>query len=238
MSIVESADGVDPRLLKWGGYGLAVVGAIAVGWAAFAPGPLPATAAIVAPLASFAVALAWPASFEVTTRRWGRSGTRGFNPLVVLPTLCLFLGGVVVDLTQFTGPPLAAGIGAAAGATGGFYAAAKPGLSSPIQLIVTLAVAGGLYGYGAFVLADARFDASPGQALQVVVAGKYVSHGKSTTYQLELPAWGPRAAPSKVGVSRALYDAVRPGEPVCVALHPGAFQVPWSTVSLCPPAAA
>lgn len=235
MSIVESAGRVDPRLLKWGGYGLAALGATAVGWAAFAPGQTPALAAIVAPLASFAAPLASPALFEVKSRR---SGRRGFNPLVVTPAVCLFILAVMADLTQFTGPLLAAALGAAAGASAGWIAGTRPGVAGPIQLTIALAVAGGLYGYGAFALANVRFDASPGRVLQVVVSGKHVSRGKSTSYLLELPPWGPRPSPSSVSVRRSLYDAAQPGEPVCIALHPGALQVPWYTVALCAPAGA
>lgn len=239
MSIVDGGGAIDPRRVKWGGYGLAAVGALAVLYAAIAPGPLPSLAAVLLPLASFAVSLMAPALFEVTSRRgWlSRGGSRGFNPLVELPALSLFVLALTLDLTTFTGPLVAAGLGAAAAGTAGFYAAQKPGLSSPIQLIITLAVAGGLYGYGAFTVIDTRFDTSAGQVLPVTVSNKHISHGRSNSYHLDLPAWGPRTAPSTVSVRRSLYEAVQPGDVVCITLHPGSLGVPWYAVGLCQSAA-
>jgi hypothetical protein len=232
MSIVDEARSPpDPNLIRWTGYGLAALGVVAAGFAALAPSPLTAAVGIALPIAPVAVALISPALFEVNVGRWRRS--QGFNPLVCAPAFALFLAGIVNDLTDMSLPAIAGAAGAVAGLAAGVYGAAKPGLAAPITLVVTLAVAGGFYGAGAFIVADVRFDNSPARVYEVAVADKHISQGRSTTYYLDLPPWGPRPGSSQVSVSRDFYDATEPGDPVCIGLHPGDLGTPWYVVHHC-----
>jgi hypothetical protein len=89
------------------------------------------------------------------------------------------------------------------------------------------------YGYGAGALGNALLDKSPPRVYAVKVVSKYVSSGRSTTYNLRLEAWGPRLETSTVSVSHSFYNSVQPGSPVCIVLRPGALHVAWYVVRRC-----
>jgi hypothetical protein len=70
------------------------------------------------------------------------------------------------------------------------------------------------------------------------VTGKYETHGRhSHSYNLNLPAWGPRTGPNSIEVSWSTYRAVNIGDNVCITVHPGAVGLPWFTSAVCPQAA-
>lgn len=235
MSTVEDAKAsVDPRLIRWGGYGLTVVGAIAALVGGVMPGMLSCAAALILALAPIGIAAAWPQLFEVTSR-----GQRGLNPLVGLPAVFLLIGSLTSNLLDERPAWIAAFVVGAALGLAIWLAAQQANLSSPIWAIIVVAIIGGVYGYGAFALADARFDPSPGTSYPVAVTSKYTSQSRSSTdYHLQLPAWGPRKAPSEVTVTDTIYNALQPGDPVCMILHPGALGDAWYDVSLCSAAGA
>ena len=84
-------------------------------------------------------------------------------------------------------------------------------------------------------MVDIQLDFSPGDVTAVPVTGKFVTHGRhSHSYNLNLPAWGPRLGPNSIEVSSATYQAVNVGDSVCLTLHPGAIGLPWFTSALCP----
>lgn len=231
MSIVQrEAPGFDPRLVRWGGYALAIA-AVVAGVAALLVRTAPtALAAIALAAGSVGVAGAAPELFEVT----GRGKARGLNPLFLFPAGLVFICGVTNDFIDVFTLLGAALVGAAAGAGLGALRMSRPGLAGPMQLLILLALCGAALGYGGTALVDVRFDTSAPQTIRTTVSSMYVSHGKSTSYQLRLPPWGPRTAPSTVSVSSSLYGRLSPGDPVCIDLHPGAVGVPWFELHACP----
>jgi TPR repeat protein len=89
------------------------------------------------------------------------------------------------------------------------------------------------YGVGATVLGNALLDRSPSQAYRVSVLAAHMSRGKHPEPYLTLAPWGPQLTNTDIRVSTLLYELIRPGQFVCVQLHPGAVQVPWVTASQC-----
>ena len=89
------------------------------------------------------------------------------------------------------------------------------------------------YGYAAPAQLNALLDPTPAQTLHVVAFDKTRTTGRTTSYNLRLDPWGPQTRTTEVEVTRALYDAVEPGDTVCVQMHAGAFHLPWYTVDLC-----
>lgn len=94
--------------------------------------------------------------------------------------------------------------------------------------MVGLCVLSGLYGWGLAAAVNMAADPVAPHIYEAQVVGGHESHGRSTSYYLELGPWGPYTTSySQIQVSRDAYEAMRPGEVVCVALHPGALQVGW-----------
>ena len=89
--------------------------------------------------------------------------------------------------------------------------------------------------YAGCVIADADvfLDRSSPLAYRADVLSASVSHGKTTTYTLQLGPWGPRQSPEDVEVTSSVYSRVAPGESVCILLYPGTLRIPWFTVSSC-----
>ena len=231
MSIVEDAKpSLDPNLIRWGGYGMTVVGVAAVAYAWWRPGMLSTAMALVLALAPLGIGAAYPQLFEVNLR-----GGRGLNPFIGVAAILLLLMAFGLHLVDAR-PPWIAAFVVSAGLGAATWAAAQSssGLASPIQALLTVALIGGVYGYAAFILADVRFDPSPAKAYQAAIAGKYTSISRSSTYyHLSLSPWGPVSAPSSVTVAKVTYDALQTGDSICPSLHPGAMGAGWYTVGLC-----
>jgi hypothetical protein len=88
-------------------------------------------------------------------------------------------------------------------------------------------------GYGATAMIDIQFDTSAGTVFTAPVLGKYAYHGRSSSYHLNLPPWGPRTQPDSVEVSHSTYDALNEGDTVCMTLHPGVLSLAWYTAGVC-----
>jgi hypothetical protein len=158
------------------------------------------------------------------------------NPLLGVPAVLVLVMGLVRQLVD---PTWALVSGAVAGAMFlalGYAARGRPGLQSPISMMIVLTVCGGLYGYGALVVADVQFDASPTTIVQVPVVGKFLTYGRhSTYYHLRLAPWGARTTENAVEVSHRAYDALGPGDMACVFQHQGALGLAWFTAHACAP---
>jgi len=89
------------------------------------------------------------------------------------------------------------------------------------------------YGYGAGVKVNALLDQSTPRKYRVIVTGKNVSHGKSTSYHLNLAPWGPNVNGQNLMVSYSQYAAVKTGDTVCMLLRSGALRVAWSELGRC-----
>lgn len=89
------------------------------------------------------------------------------------------------------------------------------------------------YGYGAGLEANALLDHSVPESFSVRVLSKRIDHGKHTTYDLGVPAWGPKQAGDEIMVPSARYWNTKVGDPVCILLRPGAVDVAWYTLTSC-----
>ncbi|MFZ6743750.1 hypothetical protein ACO0LC_11025 [Undibacterium sp. JH2W] len=106
-------------------------------------------------------------------------------------------------------------------------------LHSKFLMIIFLAFVFSAYGYGAVTLINARLDHAVAQTYQVQVLGKRVSSGKSTSYHLQLAAWGPIQQSEEVTVDSSVYRRIAMGDLACVNLHKGGLHMPWYVVYAC-----
>ncbi len=113
-----------------------------------------------------------------------------------------------------------------------FVTAGRRNATQPGAWIAAIAVAG-LYAYGLTATADTLGDRGAATSYETEVMSKHVSHGRSTTYYLDLAPWGPFTFVHQVRVPSSTYRAVVEGDEVCVQLHPGALHVPWYRVTDC-----
>ncbi|OCX54065.1 hypothetical protein BEL04_07265 [Mucilaginibacter sp. PPCGB 2223] len=97
--------------------------------------------------------------------------------------------------------------------------------------IIILLIFGAMYGAGAVASVNDVFDRSEVQQYSATVLDKYVRHGKSTSYNLQISGWGQQLKVRTVSVSRTLYNQKSIGESVSVYLHKGFLSIPWYTVS-------
>jgi len=223
------------QYLPWLGYGLALIGAPLPMVAAIGPPGLGsealAAAAIAIALVLLALAAWAPTAFEVGS---SRSPARVINFVLLIPSASLMVAG-------FTSPLLAPQIMFLTGAAGsavallaGLWAPRVRPPASPGLLLAFLALYGAGCGVGASALINRRFDHSPGQTFQATVEGRRITSGKGgLNYSLRLGPWGPRTGPSFIPVTRAVYDAARPGDVACVSLHPGALGMAWYKAAPC-----
>lgn len=99
--------------------------------------------------------------------------------------------------------------------------------------IVGILVIGALYSIGVIHTADTVPDHSVPEPYQAQVLGEHISHGRSTSYVLNLAPWGPVSDSTNVDVSYRTYQSVSVGDTVCVNLHPGFLHAPWYTLTTC-----
>jgi hypothetical protein len=87
------------------------------------------------------------------------------------------------------------------------------------------------YGYGSVIEANALLDRSTGIAYSAPVKGKQIIDGRSTTYELDLGAWGPKTGTNDLDVGRATYEQIQPGDIALLKLKKGALGVRWYYLS-------
>ena len=90
-----------------------------------------------------------------------------------------------------------------------------------------IVVGAALYSYGLVVNTNGHYDQSKAQIIPVAVTGKRISHGKITTYYVELSPWGKYSEPAEVDVSKSFYNDVQVRDSVKVFLKPGRWGVSW-----------
>jgi hypothetical protein len=93
----------------------------------------------------------------------------------------------------------------------------------------------GAYGYGLAATADTVLDQSTPARYATTVQGKHETHGRSTSYFLDLPPWGPMQEPNKVSVGSSTYKKLSVGDPVCFEVHAGSLHVRWYRIVACAP---
>lgn len=105
----------------------------------------------------------------------------------------------------------------------------EPGLTA---LLIAIAMAGALYGYGASVYANCYLDKAPGQTYATEVLDKRISNGKHTTYYIKIAPWGPQEKEDEISVDSGFYEGVPVGTQIHITLKPGALGAPWYMVTL------
>jgi len=222
-----------PKVVRWTVYLLATVGGAAVVASGMFPSPWFTALAIAVAFAPLAITLWAPDLFVIMSRpRRGGAPRPGLNPVAGIPAAALFFRAVGMDLLDFGPSWIAAGACAA-----GFAAAAwlRRPIQTPIQLLLYVTLFGAFLGYGAATQADVRFDTSPGDPYRATVMAMQVSHGRSTSYTVELSAWGPLTGLHWQDVPGSIYRAISEGDSLCTRLHQGALHERWFTIDLCPP---
>jgi hypothetical protein len=84
-----------------------------------------------------------------------------------------------------------------------------------------------VYGYGATVEINCLLDHSPAESHTATVDSKRMIRGKTTTYEVSLGPWGPRATPNRLRVNRAEFNAIQPGDEAHISLKRGALGINW-----------
>ena len=109
-----------------------------------------------------------------------------------------------------------------------------PGLYKRSSALVILAIAFGLYGYGAGMEINALLDFKPGKIFPVEVSEKdrRGNRGFARLY-LTIEPWGPIYKEQTVVVRSNLYFGTKVGGKLCADLHEGALKIPWYTLSRC-----
>ncbi len=104
-------------------------------------------------------------------------------------------------------------------------AEAKKGVA--VAFLVSMVV---IYSYGLLIYTNCHYDRSRAEAWRVAVTDKSESHGKTTTYYLQLSPWGKYTEGKEVQVSKTFYGAVSPQDSVGVLLNKGKWGIPWYRV--------
>ena len=235
-SIVTVASAAFGGSIKWWGYGLSIVGGVLGLFVVFWrdgvhplwQGVLASVLMLTIPLVVLSLVLAAPGSFESGRVR------RGVNGLIALPFMSLLFSNLYHAQIDPYWPALPGALAAIVVLPLAWNIRSAPGVSSPIAMLGVVAFCAGAYGYGATSVVDIQFDFSAGDVSQVQVLDKHEYSGRhSHSYNLNLPAWGPRTGPNSIEVSAATYRAVNIGDNVCITLHPGAVGLPWFTSNAC-----
>lgn len=187
-------------------------------------------ALVLFPLLAIFLMVSTPGVYQIKVRR--QDPRPDLSPAVIFPGLVLLLRASqdfqllswagILRLSLFAALILV-----------GVIASADPEFRERRRSLLVFLLLMPLYTTGALLHANTLFDRSPVQLFQPHVLDKRVSHGKSTSYYLELEPWGPRQEAKSVMVPRTLYLSVAVGDPVCVWLRSGALHSPWFFVRRC-----
>lgn len=163
-------------------------------------------------------------------------GHYGLSGFLLFPPLVMMLN----DLRFF---PLISGwrliaFGAAFGiALGVIFMALKPptprGPKTSKWLIASGWIAAIAYGGSVLTAANGLLPQEPPAKYEVRVLGKHVSSGKSHSYYLRLPPFGPVRDAADWDVGSYMYKRLNVGDRACMYVYPGALHEPWYRVELC-----
>ncbi len=95
---------------------------------------------------------------------------------------------------------------------------------APVVLMAAVSLA---WGYGSTMEINDLFDMAPGVTWTAFVQSKHTSGRRTTTYELTLTPWGPKAHPNSLNVGRATWYAIQPSDIVYLKLKPGALGIRW-----------
>jgi hypothetical protein len=80
----------------------------------------------------------------------------------------------------------------------------------------------------AVLLINGALDRSPAEEHNQVVLQKYITHGRSTSYNIVFSSWRPGHASEKRSVSPDIYAQFRVNDRVVIEVHKGALGIPWA----------
>jgi len=86
------------------------------------------------------------------------------------------------------------------------------------------------YVFGTVVLTNCLFDRSDSDKYSTYVTDKYISTGKSTSYNLSVKPWGPVEDPEDIDVGSEFYEKVDKGQKIYLYLRKGTWGFGWYTV--------
>ncbi len=226
------SEGDRRRRLDWAqriviGFSVVCV-AIAIGLG-FLEVPAPVALGVAAACAVVAYALVAKSDGLIVWR--SRSGVRPTALAGFLPAAALCGRGMLtVHMLDFDALLIAATV-AGVGIALLFYQSMDSS-GRRLQSSLALGAFGGVLAYGAGAYLDSLSTGHPDRSYVVTVEDKRVSHGRSTTYYLQVPPWGDRPA-DEVSVSSGLYDQVQVGSNVCIDRYGGDLRLAWFRLGQC-----
>ncbi len=214
--------------------GFSVACAAVALWLGFFYTPPPIALGVVA--ACLAAAYALVAAFKGLVIWLPRVGVRPTVMAAPLPAAALAMRGVLTVHLLTVDPLLIAAMVAGVGVA--VLLAQRTTTSAPrLQSALAVGAFAALLAYGGGAYLDAVSVGHPDQSYVVEVQDKHESHGRSTSYYLQLASWGDQPAKS-VEVSSALYDSVEAGSSVCIDHYRGDLRLPWFDIGPCKGASA
>lgn len=87
------------------------------------------------------------------------------------------------------------------------------------------------YSFGTVIHINCYLDNSEPVHYTTKVLDKRISSGRSTSYYLELSAWGHQNEKDDVRVSKGLYNSIEVGDEVNVYFRNGILKIPWFIVT-------
>ncbi len=123
-------------------------------------------------------------------------------------------------------------IGVALVLTAVFYQTDRTHNTNPIgSHVFLLLIICTFYSFESVGQINRDYDHSTEQVYPATVVGHYVTHGKSTSYHLQLSAWGPQTEEDQITVSSGMYADAPVGSTLNIHLKKGMLNIPWYTVS-------
>ena len=221
----------DPRMTRWAGYGLTLASVVLAIYEMLRPSIMATAFLLCLPAAVLALVIGSPTSFEV--RSWRNGGRRIINGALAFPFMALIFPNIFRSQLDPSLPLVPAGLAAVVIMPLAWMARSRPGVAAPWTMFLSLVAAAATYGYGATAMSNIQFDTSAGTIIQTQLLGKHAHRGRSNSYYLDLPPWGPRTTPNSIEVSSSTYEALNTGDAVCITLHPGALNLAWFTAAAC-----
>ena len=211
------------KMLNWAA-GIASV------WAWIYPNPYPIAmlAAGVLPLIAIVLLARSHGIYQIEGRR--NDARPSLAGAFIFPS-CALAYRAIQDLHFLQWKPLLFATLALAAVLTIFLAQSDPHFHNRAVAAVSMFFLGSMYCYGAVAHFDVLADRSAPLTYQTQVLSKRADNGRTTTYYLQVAPWGPRQHSDEIEVSRSLYAAINPGQPVSIRLYSGALHLPWFSVS-------
>ena len=211
------------KTLNW------VTGIVTVwAWIYLKPYPLAMLAAGVLPLIVIVLLARSHGLYQIEGRR---NDARPSLAVAFIFPGCALAYRAIQDLHFLEWKPLVLATLALAALLTIFLAQSDPHFHNRAAAAISIFFLGSMYCYGAIAHFDVLADRSLPASYQTQVLAKRADNGRTTSYYLQVAPWGPRQDAEEIEVSRALYGAISPGQPVSIGLYPGALHLPWYSVS-------